>query len=241
MRLYPFIILLFGCFCLTGCDDDETVSKQFSIGNDTTIFRGDTLVLDAGVDHDTYSWNDGVSSEQTYTVDQEGSYWVEVQTGSKIESDTIEISVGSRYDADTCIGAYYFFFFEKCTFDIPCSYDVYYGGGDDSNIWSFYSTDHKVSASAEKGIGFECDTIYAITKIYTDKYQGEFDNNIIIRNDKDIELGVLYYKNTTATVRNRDAFFFMKEKNYYLRLASLTYADSKTDEVVNIFKTLRKQ
>ncbi len=65
------------------------------LGNDTTIYPADTLVLDAGGGLlNTYLWSDG-SQGQTLIVDTAGTYWVEVTNFSGCTaSDTIIVSIG---------------------------------------------------------------------------------------------------------------------------------------------------
>ena len=64
--------------------------RQFSLGNDTIACYGNFLVLNA--DHGTgnYLWQDG-SDQATYHVDSSGYYYVRVQIGRCVESDTIRV------------------------------------------------------------------------------------------------------------------------------------------------------
>lgn len=65
--------------------------RDFSLGNDTTLCRGNFLVLTA--DHGTgnYLWQDG-SDQATYHVDSTGYYSVRVQIGRCVEMDTIRVT-----------------------------------------------------------------------------------------------------------------------------------------------------
>jgi gliding motility-associated-like protein len=63
----------------------------FSIGRDTTLCRGETLLLNASIPHCTYVWQDN-STNPTLTVTKEGLYWVMVtDTCGTTKKDTINI------------------------------------------------------------------------------------------------------------------------------------------------------
>lgn len=97
------------------CDVVDTMEVNysrlgpFSLGNDTTLCYGDFLVLSA--DHGTgnYLWQDG-SDQATYHVDSSGYYYVQVQIGRCMESDTIRVDfqdslrVSLGEDSTLCIG-----------------------------------------------------------------------------------------------------------------------------------------
>ena len=77
-----------------GCLSTDTVnvnliSNSFSLGNDTTLCNEETLILSASP-IGTYLWQDG-STNQTYTVTNSGVYFVEINTGICLISDTIDI------------------------------------------------------------------------------------------------------------------------------------------------------
>ncbi len=58
--------------------DDVSVcecSFQFSLGNDTTLCAGQSLILKPNMPNATYTWQDG-SNDSTYKVTQAGTYWV---------------------------------------------------------------------------------------------------------------------------------------------------------------------
>ncbi|MEI6823022.1 MAG: gliding motility-associated C-terminal domain-containing protein [Bacteroidota bacterium] len=58
--------------------DDVSVcecSFNFSLGNDTTLCIGESLILKPNMPNATYTWQDG-STNSTYTVTQPGTYWV---------------------------------------------------------------------------------------------------------------------------------------------------------------------
>ncbi len=62
------------------------------LGNDTTIFTGNTVTLDAGEDMSQYLWNNG-SESQYLTTSSEGIYFAEVTKNNCKSSDTIYIQV----------------------------------------------------------------------------------------------------------------------------------------------------
>ncbi|MBL4716147.1 MAG: hypothetical protein COC01_03165 [Bacteroidetes bacterium] len=64
---------------------------SIDLGNDTTICKGDTIILDAGVDSASYFWSDS-STTSTIQVSKSGIYFVQV-TDSLTITDTISISI----------------------------------------------------------------------------------------------------------------------------------------------------
>ncbi|MCS6991325.1 MAG: gliding motility-associated C-terminal domain-containing protein [Chitinophagales bacterium] len=65
-------------------------TPQLSLGNDTLLCIGDTVLLNAGI-FPQYQWNTGAQTQTIY-VDQPGVYWVVVEDfNGCITSDTIEI------------------------------------------------------------------------------------------------------------------------------------------------------
>ena len=69
----------------------ENDFRELYLGEDTTLNEGETLLLDATTPHATYLWQDG-STNATFTVTTEGTYWVEVTRGCVTLRD--EIFVG---------------------------------------------------------------------------------------------------------------------------------------------------
>ena len=81
---------------------------DFDLGNDTIICEGDNIVLNAATPGATYLWQDG-STNATFNVLQEGTYWVTVFMGNCSKSDTIQIKYTSPpiinpYDSLLCNG-----------------------------------------------------------------------------------------------------------------------------------------
>ena len=68
-----------------------------SLGNDTSICQGNSIVLDAGAGYNSYSWNGGVGSSQQYNANQQGNYSVVVtNTNNCSNSDTVFVSVNQN-------------------------------------------------------------------------------------------------------------------------------------------------
>ncbi len=68
-----------------------------SLGNDTAICQGNSLVLDAGVGFNSYSWNGGIASTQQYNVNQQGNYSVVVTNSNNCSvSDTVVLVVNQN-------------------------------------------------------------------------------------------------------------------------------------------------
>ena len=62
-----------------------------NLGNNTTLCQGESLTLDATNSNATYLWQDN-STNPTFTVTQQGSYWVEVTNNCGTTTDTINVS-----------------------------------------------------------------------------------------------------------------------------------------------------
>ncbi|MCX6271067.1 MAG: matrixin family metalloprotease, partial [Bacteroidetes bacterium] len=82
--------------CSTQQTDTVTVTNfgynPISLGNDTILTYGDTLILDAGTGYESYLWSTG-SSNQTFNVTIPGLYWVRViDTNGCSQVDTIIVT-----------------------------------------------------------------------------------------------------------------------------------------------------
>ena len=64
---------------------------SFDLGNDTLLCHDATLELNTAINGGTFLWQDG-SSQSSYTVIQEGIYWVDVSIGNCSQQDTIEVN-----------------------------------------------------------------------------------------------------------------------------------------------------
>lgn len=83
-----------------GCSSSDTVKVHFNplpivdLGDDVLLCDGDTLVLDVEATDGAFAWKDG-SSAATFTVVQEGDYWVVATLNNCSASDTIHIDYRS--------------------------------------------------------------------------------------------------------------------------------------------------
>jgi gliding motility-associated-like protein len=99
---------LINSFCNT-CNDTSAVNCSVNLGNDTTLCQGDALILNATTSNATYQWQDN-STNPTYTVSQQGTYWVKVTVNNCIATDTINVSynplpmIGLGNDTTLCQG-----------------------------------------------------------------------------------------------------------------------------------------
>ncbi len=89
-----------------GCVAGDTILVEFtyvpeiSLGNDTTICEGDSLVLSPGSNFDFYEWQNG-SSDQTFVAMEEGLYWVIVMLDGCEKIDSLYLSIdGSTIAVD---------------------------------------------------------------------------------------------------------------------------------------------
>lgn len=80
------------------CDVLDTILVRFwpdrnvDLGNDTTICKGETLVLQADFGTANYRWQD-TSKQATFYVRETGYYWVRAQVGRCVSSDTIHVTM----------------------------------------------------------------------------------------------------------------------------------------------------
>ncbi len=63
---------------------------QFDLGLDTIICPGDTLLLNAGNNGQTFLWSSG-TNDQFYEVTETGIYWAEANSGTCKYNDTIKV------------------------------------------------------------------------------------------------------------------------------------------------------
>lgn len=76
---------------------------DFSLGADTTLCFGASLVIDAYKPYyDIYMWSNGATTS-SITVQQAGKYWVTVQSDCGLQSDTINVRFHPKIDAPRAI------------------------------------------------------------------------------------------------------------------------------------------
>ncbi|WP_295118207.1 gliding motility-associated C-terminal domain-containing protein [uncultured Chitinophaga sp.] len=79
------------------CDVIDTIAVNYNplrdvnLGNDTTVCRGEELVLTANYGTGSYLWQDG-SKQATFYVDSPGYYYVRAQIGRCVSTDTIRVN-----------------------------------------------------------------------------------------------------------------------------------------------------
>jgi hypothetical protein len=76
----------------TSLNEYVSFIPEVDLGNDTSIYQGETLILDAGNPGAGYLWNTGATS-QTLAVSTSGTYSVTVTTGCGDDSDEIDVGV----------------------------------------------------------------------------------------------------------------------------------------------------
>jgi gliding motility-associated-like protein len=68
-----------------------TALQILDLGNDTTLCQEEVLILDATTPNATYLWQDN-STNPTFNVIQQGTYWVEVTVNNNSVTDTINVN-----------------------------------------------------------------------------------------------------------------------------------------------------
>ena len=76
-------------------DDISIFPNKLEFGNDTILCKGEILTLDASNANATYLWQDN-STNPTFNVSQQGTYWVEVTNSYGTTSDTIKVNYNSK-------------------------------------------------------------------------------------------------------------------------------------------------
>ncbi|MBL4756037.1 MAG: gliding motility-associated C-terminal domain-containing protein [Flavobacteriales bacterium] len=66
----------------------------FELGNDTILCPGDILVLDVTAPNSTYLWHDN-STNPTWSVTQQGTYWITATNMCGVASDTLNVDYDS--------------------------------------------------------------------------------------------------------------------------------------------------
>lgn len=82
---------------VAGCSASDAVlvslldGPQPSLGNDTLLCEGATLLLDATEPGSTYLWDDG-TTQPSRLITEAGTYWVRLERNSCLGSDTINVN-----------------------------------------------------------------------------------------------------------------------------------------------------
>ncbi|NNV56222.1 T9SS type B sorting domain-containing protein [Limnovirga soli] len=90
-----------GSVSFNGCIVKDTITINYvsgetvSLGADTTICEGDSIVLKPNIANATYLWSTGANTQQII-VKNTGSYWVKVTNGACTLYDTIHVTVAAH-------------------------------------------------------------------------------------------------------------------------------------------------
>jgi gliding motility-associated-like protein len=78
--------------CGTSVDSINVIidTLNVSLGNDTSLCLGDSLLLNVANQNALYNWQNG-SVDSTFLADQAGTYWCEVTRGDCFNNDTINV------------------------------------------------------------------------------------------------------------------------------------------------------
>jgi gliding motility-associated-like protein len=83
-----------------GCSADTVYKKIYAgpfklyLGKDTTICKGDTLLLSVSIPNAKYLWSNG-SADNSFKISDAGKYWVTANLNSCLATDSINIDVRS--------------------------------------------------------------------------------------------------------------------------------------------------
>ncbi|MBM3403610.1 MAG: peptidylprolyl isomerase [Bacteroidetes bacterium] len=97
MKKFTFaaIVLLTAASTIISCkkkDDPEPPRFTISIGNDTIIKEGDSIIVSAESAGAIYLWSNG-STTSSIVIDTAGTFWVQVTKNGETASDTIKITL----------------------------------------------------------------------------------------------------------------------------------------------------
>lgn len=99
-----------GCVALDSVYVDYTKPPIFSLPNDTSICKGDTLWLTAPIDSAEYTWAGGLSHYRRFAITNKGTYPLKITKDGCSFEDEITISIipsfqiDLGYDTELCLG-----------------------------------------------------------------------------------------------------------------------------------------
>jgi gliding motility-associated-like protein len=85
---------------INNCKDSDTIQVDVTplpspnLGNDTSLCTGETFTLNGSSPNCTYSWHDG-STDSTFMVSQQGTYWVAVTNNCGTVAETLLVNYNS--------------------------------------------------------------------------------------------------------------------------------------------------
>lgn len=135
----------FKCLQQTDTFKVESVRLPLDIGNDTTICKGYPLVANVDIENDstTYIWQDG-STAKSLTISKPGIYYVVVNSGICVTTDTINVDVNDSA------------YFEFGNDTILCkgdTYNLHVPEGAKTYTWSTGDTDSFIVISTPGAYG----------------------------------------------------------------------------------------
>lgn len=89
---YTLIVNTSGCLQFDTIDVDVRLAPDVDLGVDTVLCEGESILLDAGNAGSAFVWSEGSSSQQI-TVSSTGNYFVLVNDGFCIGSDSVKVTV----------------------------------------------------------------------------------------------------------------------------------------------------
>jgi len=142
-----------------------------ALGNDTSICQGASVLLDAGTDPGSFTWNTGATS-QTITVQSAGTYEVTLSNGFCSASDAISVSLldaptNTLQDVTTCS-------------DNTVTLDA--GNAGSTYLWSTGATSRTISPSANGS--------YSVQIMNGEGCVSEFTANVVLVAPPVVELGM---------------------------------------------------
>lgn len=105
-----------GTVSYDGCTASDTIrvdyltSERISLGRDTTLCAGDSLVLSPSISGVSFEWSNGATTP-TLTVKNTSLYWVSIKNGSCVLSDSIHVTFSPKPplelgpDTAVCVGS----------------------------------------------------------------------------------------------------------------------------------------
>ena len=108
---YDTLFTIYNCDSVVTTNLTVTLLPNIYLGADTSLCKGEYLLLDATTANADYQWQDN-STDSVLIVDQQGNYWVKVTVNNCSNYDTINVSflpvsvVNLGADTTICSGHY---------------------------------------------------------------------------------------------------------------------------------------
>ena len=226
-----------------GCEGGDPLAQSVTLGPDTTINYGDSVLLDPGPGYTSYLWNDGVSTQQTLKIPGMGTYWVRVSDcHGGWGSDTIAVSYRNHSDTIPCVGGRKSYtlprFARLANYQIsfPCCYVVSIVNEEDS--WSFSAR------SADRAVSFGySDGGPPIFEVTFDEPPLNFmgTDTMVTIHDGDREVGTLYYPIRAGGSGMHWGWFLFRDDDFYVQHSNIKFRWEYFQEVKCILATIKMQ